>query len=91
MCEIRGRMTNSPHSNHVPTTTMKKQKGCIEQQRAKTERRSTMQLFLRMCCVFESDVGHAQLWGSSALGRLVFNMSLISINTKESVYEEMSV
>lgn len=76
MCEIRGRMTNSPHSDHVATTTMKKQKGCIEQQRAKTD---------------NGDLQHVQLWGSSALGRLGFNMTLISINTKESVYEERSV
>lgn len=37
MCEIGGQMTNSPHSDHVATTTMTKQKGSIEQRRAKTD------------------------------------------------------
>lgn len=37
MCEIGGQMTHSPHSDHVATTTMTKQKGSIEQKRAKLD------------------------------------------------------
>lgn len=84
-------MTNSPHSDHVAITTVTKQKGSIEQRRAEIDNRPTMQSFIRTCCAFECDVEHAQLWGSSALGRLAFNMALNSTNTKESVSAERSV